>query len=438
MRVFAVVALASLTFVVAGCGGASSVRSDSASGGPPGSDAVRLVPAGVVAFMAFDTDRSSEQWQRLDQLTSALPARAPFLQKLRAALAQRGLSYDRDVAPAVGNELDLAALNLGGAQPDVIAFARPSDQAKLRALASKFDSGGEHYTVQQIGEWSVVADSDAAFAAVRAASSGRSLAQTAAYGAARARLDGDAIAWYYARGQQASSPLALQWTAAKLELGRNAVRASAVAAGNIVPAPAVPKLLRDVPAESAFAASFESGAALTTALRTAKLPSVPLTQLAPLLDGGGVAYVRPKGIFPEVAVELTPAHPEQALARARRLLRSNSSRFGPLRLTAELAAGRLVISDSPAAASALRGGAKLVDEAAFKDALATAGAPARTSALVYANVSQLAPFLQLAAAGSGKPVDPALGDTLGDVGGLVAWTTRSNGISRFELRAARR
>jgi hypothetical protein len=145
--------------------------------------------------------------------------------------------------------------------------------------------------------------------------------------------------------------------------------------------------------------------------------------------------VRPKGIFPEFAIELMPTHPAQALAQARALLRSNAAKLGPLPLTAQLAGSRLVISDSATAAAGLRGGAKLVDEAAFKNALRTAGAPARTSALVYANVAQLAPFLQLAAAGNGQPVDPALGDTLGHVGALVAWATRSGSVSHFQLWA---
>jgi Protein of unknown function (DUF3352) len=431
VRALALVALASLTLFAAGCGGSASVRSDPA-GANLGSAAAKLVPPDAVAFVSLDTDRSSTEWQRLDQLTSGLPARGDVVQKIQAALAEHGLSYDRDVAPAIGNELDYAVLKSSGSTPDVVAFAQPSDVGKLRSLASKFDSAGEHYTVQQVGGWSVVADSDAAFAAVKAAAGGRSLADTQAYASARAQIGGNAIAWYFAAAQKAAEPA---WTAAKLDVGSDVVRASAAAAGNNVPAPSISKLMRDVPSGAAFAASFESSAALKSALRTAKLPNIPVAQLAPLLDGGGVAYVRPKGIFPELAIELTPTRPANALAQARALLRTNAGKFGPLPLTAKLSGGKLVIFDAASAAAALRGGSKLVDQAAFKNALSAAAAPARTSALVYANVSQLAPFLQLAAAGSGHQVDPALGDTLGRIGPLVAWATRSGGVSYFQLWA---
>ena len=68
VRVFALVALASLTLVAAGCGGSASLRSDPASANL-GSAAAKLVPADAEAFVSLDTDRSSTQWQRLDQLT---------------------------------------------------------------------------------------------------------------------------------------------------------------------------------------------------------------------------------------------------------------------------------------------------------------------------------------------------------------------------------
>lgn len=438
MRALVVLALASLAIVVAGCGGSSSsTRADSAPEATLSADAAKLVPAGALAFASVATDRSSGEWQRLDELTRGLPARTALLQRITTELAQHGLSYDRDVAPALGDELDLAVLQLGREARETVAFARPTDEGKLKTLASKFDSAGAHYTVQAIGGWSVVADSDAAFAAVRAASSGRSLADTAAFAAARSQVSGDAIAWYYALGGAAGASTA-QWSAAEVDLRGREIRVSGAAAGNVLAAPAVPKHLRDIPAGAALALSFEGRGALLTALRSARLPNVPLAQLAPLVDGGGVAYVRPKGIFPELAVELTPTNPAQALARARALLRSNASQLGPLQLMAQLDRGALVISDSRAAAAALSRGAKLVDEPAFKTALRAAGPPARTSALLYANVSQLEPFLQLGAAAGGARIDPAFGDTLGEIGTLVAWSTRSGGITHFELRAERR
>jgi Protein of unknown function (DUF3352) len=449
MRAFVAVALASLTIVVAGCGGASS-STGSPAAGKLGAGAAQLVPADALAYASVDTDQSSQQWQQLDALTQGLAVRAKVLQQLSAALAQYGLAYDRDVKPALGKELDIAVLKVEAGNPEAVAFTQPADEAKLRALASKFDQRSEHYTVEQVGGWSVVADSEDAFAAVRSAQSGRSLADTSGYTAAQSQGGGSTITRVYlaqgafttlGKNLPSAGKTAPAWAAAKVDVGSDTVRASALAAGNAVAAPYTPELLRDVPSRAALAVSFKGSAQLAQALAAAQANMLPLRQLAPLLTGEGVLYVRANGLAPEVAVELAPKDPQAALARARAVLSGAGAagRVGPLPLTAQLSAGKLVIADSPAAVSALRGGAKLVDDAAFKDALKEAGAPKLRSALVYADVAQLAPFLQLAAqAGGGKPVDPAVTDALGHVGPLVAWATHSSTGSRFELWAKRR
>jgi hypothetical protein len=198
-------------------------------------------------------------------------------------------------------------------------------------------------------------------------------------------------------------------------------------------------VLRDVPSGAALAVAFKGSGQLAQALRSVQGNMLPLRQLAPLLTGEGVLYVRANGLLPEVAVELAPANPQAALARARAVLATAAGKLGPLQLSAQLSGRKLVVADSPAAASALRGGAKLVDDAAFQVALKEAGAPKLRSALVYADVAQLAPFLQLAAqAAGGKPADPTLTDTLNHIGPLVAWATRTGTSSRFELWARRR
>ena len=448
MRAFLVAALSLFVIVVAaGCGGSGS--SGSAADPPLGTDAAQLVPPGALAFAAIDTDQSSQQWRQLDELTSGLGARRQALQKLNAALADRGLSYDADVKPAVGKELDVAVLKSGDSTtPEVVAFAKPENESKLRALASKFDQGSEHYTVQQIGGWSVVADSADIFAAVRAAQSGRSLGDTSAYSTAQSQLPGAALVRVYvasgalkslAKQLAAAGGPAPAWSAAKVDAGSDTIRASAAAAGNVVPAPAASKLLGDVPSGAALAVAFNGSEALAQALAGVKGTGLPLQQLAPLLTGDGVVYVRTNGLLPELAIELAPSNPQSALARARTILAGAAGKLGPIRLTPQLVGGKLVISDSPAAVAALRGGAKLVDDSAFKDALKAAGAPQRTSALAYADMPQLAPFLQLAApALGGKALDPTLVDALDHVGALVAWATRSGGTSRFELWARRR
>jgi Protein of unknown function (DUF3352) len=447
MRALSALALACLTLVAAGCGASSPTGLASAAN--LGAAAAQLVPPDALALVSVDTDQSSQQWQHLDALTRGLAARDELLQKLRGALARRGLEYDRDVKPAVGSELDLAVLKIENGTAEAIALTKPDEESKLRALASKFDQGSEHYTVQQIGDWSIVADSADAFAAVRSAESRRSLADTNEYAAARAQLDGNTLARaYVARGALASLPADAKsllggaspaWTAAKVDVGSDTVHASAAVAGDVGPAPYSSTLLRDVPSGAILALSFKNAAGLVRQLTVLNAGSLPLRQLAPLLTGEGVVYVRPAGIVPEVAVELAPADPRAALVRARSILSSAAGALGPLKLSARLSAGKLVISDSPAAVDSLRGGPKLVDDPTFRHALEAAGTPPRTGGLVYADVAQLAPFLQLVAqATGGETVDPALTDTLSDVGALVAWASRAGGVSHFDLWAQRR
>ena len=446
MRALVAVALASLTIVLAGCGGSSPAGS--ASGGSLGGDAAQLVPPAALAFVSVDTDQSSQQWQQLDALTRGLAVRTQVLQEVSAALARHGLSFDQDVKPALGKELDAAVLKVEAGRPEVVAFAQPADEAKLRSLAATFNRGGEHYTVQDIGGWSVIADAPEAFAAVRAAHDGRSLGDTSGYAAAQSQVSGSAIARAYiapaafaafAKHLGLASGAAPAWAGAKIQLGSDTVRASAVVAGDVLPAPSPSSLLRDVPSGAALAVSFNGSAQLAQPLSAGQATLLPLRRLAPLLTGPGVLYVRAMGLVPEVALELAPVDPQAALDRARALLATAAGRLGPLRLSAQLSGRKLVIADMPAAVSALRGGAKLVDDAAFKDALAAAGAPPQRSALVYADVAQLAPFLQLAAqTAGGKPVDPTVTDALNHIGPLVAWATRSGGNSHFELWAERR
>jgi hypothetical protein len=242
-----------------------------------------------------------------------------------------------------------------------------------------------------------------------------------------------------AKRPTATGATAPAWTAAKVDAGSDTIRASAAAAGNVVPAPAASKLLGDVPAGAALAVAFNGSRGLARALDGVNGTGLPVQQLSPLLTGQGVLYVRARGLVPELAVELAPSNPRAALARARTILAGSAGQLGPIRLTPQLVDGKLVISDSPAAAAALRGGAKLVDDAAFKDALKAAGTPQSTSALAYADMPQLAPFLQLAApALGGKALDPTLVDALDNLGSVVAWATRSGGTSQFEFWAHRR
>jgi hypothetical protein len=146
-----------------------------------------------------------------------------------------------------------------------------------------------------------------------------------------------------------------------------------------------------------------------------------------------VLYLRSAGLVPDVAIELAPKNPQAALKAARGLLQSASGKLGPLQLTAQLSGQKLVISDGPAAANALRGGSKLIGDSAYKDAVKAAGAPAKTTLLAYADVTALAPVIQLAQGALGGKADPSLAANLQHVGTVVVWVGKANATAHLRV-----
>src|SRR6266849_7638550 len=170
-----------LLLVASGCG------SSTAASTSLGTDAAALVPAGALVFVTADANLDSSQWRVIADLTGGLTG------------LTGGVDYKRDVHPAVGDEVNLAVLGIDKGKPEAIALVHSQDEAKLRALAAKFDQGNEHYTVEQIGGWSVVADSQSSFDAVRRAHSGGggSLADTADFKNAMGQLASGGLAKAY-------------------------------------------------------------------------------------------------------------------------------------------------------------------------------------------------------------------------------------------------
>jgi len=237
--------------VVSACGGTTTATRAAAGG-----DAASLVPPDAIAFVRADADLDSAQWRSLEDLVGPIDLPADYAQTIK---------------PAVGDQLNLAVLGIEQGKPEAVAIVKTNDEAKLRALASKFDQGDEHYTVERVGEWSVVADSPEAFAAVRSAQSGRSLADVPAFQSATGRLDPNALAAAYvdgarlgaATGKAASVTQLLgspRWLTAQATAQGKALQVDA-RAGTPKQARAAyrPSLLRDVPSGALLAVSFKDG-----------------------------------------------------------------------------------------------------------------------------------------------------------------------------------
>jgi hypothetical protein len=437
MRGLVGAALAALVLSTAACGGTGASLASL-----PGDGAAHLVPPDAIAFVSADARLDSDQWRTVRDLVG--PIHLPL-----------GLDYDRDVKPAVGDELNLAVLDVKEGKPEAVAIVKPSDESKLRALAAKFDEGDEHYTVRHVGDWAVVADSTDAFAAVSRAETGRSLADVPQFQRAMEQLGRNAlvVAYVGGRGSQLLSGklrgLAYvaglpETIAARLAAEDDAVRLQ-VHLQQRKPAPAYrPRLMGDVPSGALLAVSFKNAQrllerlALEPTLHDAaagleRALGVSIGALAPVLRGEGVFYVTQGVLLPTFVLEVESQNP----AEAEHILRRLASKSTMLPLGVFTRGNRVFLSNGrPLQVSA---GPKLVDDPPFKDALAAADTPEDVTWLAYADLHRLVPVLQTLsqALGSGGTQPRTEAPALDRLGTIVAFGARSGSTTSVELRVTR-
>ena len=424
MRAAAAALALGLLLVAAGCG-----NSTAATGTSSGTDAASLVPASALAYVSVDANLDSQSWQVVSDLVGPIGT---------------GADYKRDIHPALGDRVNLAVLGVDNGKPEAVAIVQPTDVAKLQALAKKFDQGTEHYTVENIGGWSVVADSAAAFQAVRDASTGSSLADSADFKSAMSQVGGAAFATAYASGSGAEQlPAKLRalvrvagsprWVAARITADKSALHLEARAAGAATPAAYKPALLGDVPSGAILAVSFKDVNQLLARIQAeptlrASLPTF-LNGLSSL-GGEGVLYLLPGTLLPVVTLELQPRDPAAAM-NSLRALAAKAAKVLPLRVERH---GSYVLLTN-AAAGASPGSGSLIEDQPFKDALAAADVPAEVTWLAYADIQRLAPILQALASLTGKgQAKPSSTLKLEKFGTLVAFGARSGSTSRLEVR----
>jgi Protein of unknown function (DUF3352) len=199
MRVRAAAVLAGLGLLAGGCGGGGG-------GGNALPAAADVVPANAAALISVDTDFSSGQWRRALALTRRFPGAA---QLLRRASAQSGnLSFDRDVKPALGPEVDVVWLDFAHGGNDAVALTQPKNEKRFAALIRKGNSTGARLLTTKVGDWTVAADSRAGLAQFRhAASSGKKLADDQAFKDAMGKLDGNSAVRAYVAGGRVQTAL---------------------------------------------------------------------------------------------------------------------------------------------------------------------------------------------------------------------------------------
>ena len=185
---------------VAGCGGGGSTS----GGSTPESAAI--VPADVPAFVTVDTNVDSAGWKKAEALLDKFPSKDDVLSSLRADLADDGLTWERDVKPALGDEIDIVWLDFKNGGENVIGVTKPKDVAKFNSLLDSDETDPTMH--EQIEGYTVFADTRAQldrFEQLR--SGGDSLDDNRVFSDAMDGLPDDAIAKAYVRGSALQAQL---------------------------------------------------------------------------------------------------------------------------------------------------------------------------------------------------------------------------------------
>jgi hypothetical protein len=458
--------LAALALVAAGCGGGSKK-----SGGASGSEgAATIVPANATAYVAINSDLSSAQLKTVNSLLGKFPSKDQLLAKFRAQLQQQGVDWDKDVKPALGPELDIAAIATASGKTEAVAFTKPKDEGKLNALLQK--GNGPHPVTEKVDGWAVIAQKQATIDAVKEASGGTSLQDSSGFADAMGKLPAETVAKFYVSGSRLTQSVGQSLGAAGAALpstnklqyvtgalvakddgmqiqGTAKVNGKAPASGTyksalVGEAPAGAFLFLSIHGTDSAISQLRSNPALQQQLpQVEQALGVTLDQLAALFKNETAIYVRQGTPIPEVTLVAKVDDEQQAFATVDKLATRAGGFAGggaPKSVTVGGVAakeltiggrfsifyagfdGKLVITSAQTGITALRdSGPRLADDATFKDATSAAGMPDATSGFVYANLKDSIPLIQGVAQLGGQSIPSSVGGTLAPLHAFVAY-----------------
>ncbi|HXV03260.1 MAG TPA: hypothetical protein VFP24_06785 [Gaiellaceae bacterium] len=462
MRVAVVVALASLTVALAGCGSAD------VGSGPPSS--AGSLTAGALVYWQTVSDPGSAQWQRVDDLLGRFPDGDKWIAELKRKLADEGVSWEQDVKPALGDVVDVAVYpSASGGSPAVVALTNSPDRDKLRALVDKLNAkdGGKQVVMRNVGDWAAISDKESSLDAALKGTSGRSLADDDAFKSGMAKLPDDALTRIYAdpaqlveqagsmepQAKQALSMFGLDkldfagaWAKAKNEGAELAFSLSGEGAEKLLGATDEysSALLDKVPAD-AFAFYTLRGDGLRQQLQ--QLESSPLLamglrqfereygidadEVASLFEGETAIYLRKGSPIPEITILFDSDDPAQAKATVDRLVRVVEPHLEGVQLTTGVVGNVVVLSTARGAIRDLENPTEtLGDSPRFKDALEAGGAPDQYTGLLYVDLQDAIDVILGYAGASGEQVPAEVSRNLAPLKTLVAYGAKDGAVVR--------
>ena len=426
----------------------------SACGGTQGAatGASDLVPASAPVFVAIDTDPSSSQWKTVNDLAGRFPDKQKGVDAIERSLKDSdNLDWNRDVKPALGDELDVAWLDLGNNGQDVVALLQPKDEGKFKQLVAKGRAANpsDRIVYEKVQGWEVIAQTQAMLDRFKRQSGSWAamLSDEPAFRHSMDRLGGDAIVRAYASGaalmrlaRRYAGPSdrslitkagTLDWIALRL-----AARSDGIGLDTIVhgtpgslfkgfrqSSSFSAKLPNTVPQDALVYATFHGAKGMfggldrNPVLRSPELRrfSGVFRQIGSVLQGENAFYLRPSaGSIPEVTFVANPgsgtdgaAVLDRVLARYRAQLRvapvhltvagtpTRKLGFGSLGAYYANVGGKLVLTDLPAGIRGVKEpGAALSHSETYQDARAASGLPSKSQGFLYVNIHSTIPFVE--------------------------------------------
>ena len=446
--------LAILAIGVLGCGTAKQAAST-----PGGAD---FAPGSTAVYVTGVTDPASSQWAKADELLGHFPAREKLLASLREELEKDGLTWERDVKPALGPELNLVLLDFQDADHNYVFFTKPKDEAKFDHL---LETGDDPQVHRQIDGWTVFADNQRALDNFeQARESGDALADEPAFQDAMVDQPDEAVLRGYVSGErlyelirqeagkssdardlerfsQSFGKLESVTFSSAAEDDGVAVHAAYKSKGQPTSGSFTPQLDQVLPADAlAYVAFGNLEDAFDNALlsENANIPGLKTkiteleqalgfsikSDLLPLFSKeGAIAVYRGGAETPNLLVALQVPDEENAnkvVDRFAALASLGGQQVRPvlihgvegkqialngLSITVVVADGKLVLSnDETLVNQAFGNGEKLAMDPVYNEALDTSGTPREMSSLVYLNLKSGIPYVfdRLGAAASGS------------------------------------
>jgi len=487
VRLFRLALIVAAVLTLTGCG-----ASEKASSG-----AAEIVPANAPAFVAVDSNADSSQWQQIEELLKKFPDGGQLFSMLRSSFeGDTKLDWERDVKPALGDEIDLVWLDLNAKGENVVAVTKPKDKEKFLAAVKKAnasDESGNELVVGEHEDWVLFSDSQAKIDRFKQqVPTDDNLADDETYKDAVAELPDDSLVAAFARGralleviedtallptgslfqlQAGQRPEFIAAALAAQDEGMRFVTASRTedqSADQVEPFES--KLLADVPGDAVAFLSFHGGDVLDKQLQQLqgeamakgaleefeRMFGLKIDAITGLFKNEVALYARAGTPFPEVTLLLEAPNEQEALATVDNLL-SKLTKAAPARPCQEqeqagvtvkcvgfsgfsirYAAfdGKVVVTTGAQSIEEIRsGGPRLADDDAFKDARDAAGMPDETAGFVWLDFEDGLPlvFGLAEASGDSDEIPQEIRRNLEPLRSLVAWADSEGRTSSAEL-----